>query len=96
MFKFEEYFSELHPDLLEYYKSLSPEFPTFIIPYIETSTMQRLKGIEGFNVPTVVLTANAIVGMKEKYLNAGFDDYLSKPIDRNELNRVINDFLSKK
>ena len=61
-----------------------------------TETMQRLKGIEGFNTPVVVLTANAIVGMREKYLNAGFDDYLSKPIDRNELNRVINDFLSKK
>ena len=60
-----------------------------------TETLQKLKEIEGFNTPTIALTANAITGMKEKYLSAGFDDYLSKPIDKLELNRVINDFLNK-
>jgi len=53
-----------------------------------------LKRLEGFNVPPiVVLTANAITGMKEVYLKEGFDDYLAKPIDANELDRVINKFL---
>ena len=56
-------------------------------------TLKELKKIDGFNTPTVALTANAISGMREKYLTDGFDDYLSKPIDKNELNRVLNVFL---
>ena len=60
-----------------------------------TETIAKLKQIEGYNVPTIALTANAISGMKEKYMKAGFDGYLSKPIDKLELNRIINDFLNK-
>ena len=60
-----------------------------------TETLQKLKEIDGYNIPTIALTANAISGMKENYVGAGFDDYLSKPIDKLELNRVINDFLNK-
>ena len=41
----------------------------------------------------IALTANAIVGAKEQYLSAGFDDYLSKPIDYNELESVIKKHL---
>ncbi|MBE6159958.1 MAG: response regulator [Lactobacillales bacterium] len=59
-------------------------------------TYKELKQIENFNIPTIILTANAIAGMKEKYLDEdGFDDYLSKPIDRQELDRVIRKFLVK-
>ena len=58
-------------------------------------TLQKLKEIEGFSIPTVALTANALTGMKEKYLNDGFNDYLSKPIEAKELNRVINTYLNK-
>lgn len=56
-------------------------------------TLVELQKIEGFDIPTVALTANAISGMKEKYKQAGFDDYLSKPIDRSELDRVLRKFL---
>lgn len=59
-------------------------------------TLKHLKEDSSYSVPTVALTANAISGMKEKYLKDGFDDYLSKPIDKNELNRVIRKFLDKK
>ena len=48
-----------------------------------------------FKTKVVVLTANAISGMKEKYINTGFDDYLAKPIDKDELNRVLNKFLNQ-
>ena len=48
---------------------------------------------EDFKIKTVALTANAIAGMKEKYLSIGFDDYLSKPIQRNELERVLDKYL---
>lgn len=57
-----------------------------------TEVMKELKS-NGYKVPIVVLTANAMDGHKEKYLNDGFDDYLGKPIERKELNRVINKYL---
>ena len=55
--------------------------------------LRKIERVDGYYIPVVVLTANATVGMKEKYLNSGFDDYLSKPIDREELDRVIREFL---
>ncbi len=58
-------------------------------------TLKNLKMIEGFNTPCVALTANAVSGMKEKYLSNGFDDYLSKPIDKNELKRILDYYLGR-
>lgn len=58
-----------------------------------TSTMNKLKEIENFNTPIVVLTADAMEGQKEKYLSLGFVDYISKPIDKSELSRVLKKFL---
>ena len=43
----------------------------------------------------VVLTANAIEGVKEELLDAGFDDYLSKPINYCELESVFERFIPK-
>lgn len=39
--------------------------------------------------PVIILTANAIAGSKDEYMQKGFSDYLSKPIDSNELERVL-------
>jgi signal transduction histidine kinase/CheY-like chemotaxis protein len=58
-------------------------------------TLTKLRKMENFKTPVIVLTANAITGMKEEYLNAGFDDYLSKPIDKSELERVIKKYLNQ-
>lgn len=58
-------------------------------------TLVELKKIPGFKMPVVALTANAISGMKEKYLSEGFDDYLAKPIDKNEFIRVMNELLGR-
>ena len=57
------------------------------------STMNKLKEIENFDTPIVVLTADAMQGQKEKYISDGFDDYISKPIDKSELSRVLKKFL---
>lgn len=57
-------------------------------------TFVKLKEIEGFNTPVVILTANAITGMREQYLSEGFDDYLAKPIEQLELNRVMKKYLN--
>ena len=53
------------------------------------------KEIDNFNIPVCALTANAITGMREEYLGKGFNDYLSKPIVKEELNRVIKKYLKK-
>ena len=58
-----------------------------------SETLTRLKRIEGFKTPVVSLTANAIEGVKEKYLNLGFDDYLAKPIEKNKLEDILVKFL---
>lgn len=57
--------------------------------------MQVLKK-GGYKIPIVVLTANAKIGDKEKYIADGFDDYIGKPIERHELDNVLNKFLKNK
>ncbi len=60
-------------------------------------TLQSMCQIEEYaQNPSVViaLTANAIVGAKEEYLQAGFEDYLSKPIDSMQLEQLIRRYLS--
>lgn len=63
--------------------------------------MPEMDGIEALNViketekykqehPTIIaLTANAIDGMEQEYLTAGFDDYLSKPVSPDKLDNII-------
>ena len=42
-----------------------------------------------------MLTANAIVGAKNEYLEAGFTDYLSKPVQEIKLMKMLIKYLSK-
>ena len=46
-------------------------------------------------VPVIVLTANAIAGSKEMYLQKGFSDYISKPVDGEILEEVVYKYLKK-
>lgn len=67
--------------------------------------MPDMDGIETFHtirnqnlckgVPIVMLTANAIVGDKEMYLEEGFDDFLSKPIVPDKLDLMLIKYLPK-
>jgi len=68
--------------------------------------MPEMDGIETLNAmndmenslckdtPVVVLTANAIVGAKEEYLEYGFTDYLAKPIDPSILDEMLKRMLN--
>lgn len=60
--------------------------------------IQALKEIKCNNLsdaPCIVVTANAIAGEREMYLNEGFDDYISKPITARRLNDVLHKHLRK-
>lgn len=59
-----------------------------------TCAIRQMKGESG-KVPIIALTANAMKGDRERCLAAGMDDYLSKPIDRPKLKRVIDSWGAK-
>jgi len=40
--------------------------------------------------PVVALTANAILGARDQYIAEGFSEYLSKPINVNDLFEIVN------
>lgn len=59
-------------------------------------TLHHMKKLEQYlckDTPVIALTANAIQGAKEMYLKEGFDDFLSKPIQPDKLERMIKGWL---
>ena len=56
---------------------------------IETLQLLKKEQLLSGDTKTIVLTANAVIGAKEQYLEAGFDDYLSKPIDVSKLENLL-------
>jgi len=50
----------------------------------------------GYDRPIVALTANALVGQAEMFMQNGFDAFITKPIDTRKLNAVLKDFIHDK
>lgn len=55
--------------------------------------LRRNGNNKNINTPVIMLTANALAGMKEMYLEKGFTDYISKPIDGIKLEKKIAKYL---
>lgn len=69
----------------------------------------QMPGMDGYDVtrqiriiesgkehtPIIAITANALVGDREKCLEAGMDDYISKPIKGSDLEMMLDKYLSK-
>jgi CheY-like chemotaxis protein len=66
--------------------------------------MPEMNGIEAtaklrelnYKEPIVALTANAVAGQAEMFMQNGFDDFISKPIDIRQLNTILNKFIKDK
>ncbi|PJF39613.1 MAG: response regulator [Chloroflexi bacterium] len=58
------------------------------------TTTQEIKSTPAAqHIPIIAVTAHAMAGDRERALDAGCDDYISKPIDLLELRRKLNQFL---
>ena len=59
-------------------------------------TLSKLKDLIKNLPPVIALTANSYAGIKEMYISNGFDDYLAKPINRNDLNKLLYEIFNNK
>ncbi len=63
---------------------------------VEVTKRIRLLEVHKKHTPIVALTAHALTTEKENVLLAGMDDYLTKPIDENDLTKIIAQWTTKK
>ena len=61
-------------------------------------TLRRIRGGNSINVdtPVIALTADAVAGVKEKYLKEGFIDYIAKPIDAKKFESKVGSYIPKR
>lgn len=57
--------------------------------------LKKMPDNQSKDAAIIALTANAIVGVREMYLAEGFDYYLSKPVDGNELETIMRKYIPK-
>ncbi|MBQ0039636.1 MAG: response regulator [Treponema sp.] len=79
--------SEKHYDII---------FMDYMMPEMDgIQTLEKLRSMDTPNnkTPVIVLTADALAGVREKYIRAGFKDYISKPVDGNQLEKMLIRYL---
>ncbi len=79
--------SEKHYDII---------FMDYMMPEMDgIQTLEKLRSMDTPNnkTPVIVLTADALAGVREKYIRAGFKDYISKPIDGSNLEKMLIRYL---
>jgi signal transduction histidine kinase/CheY-like chemotaxis protein len=60
-----------------------------------TGRIRAMEDAELSQTPIIALTANAVYGMQEKFIQAGFNDFLAKPIDLSKLDIILRKWLKK-
>lgn len=80
-------------------QGLSHDFDLVLMD-MQMPVMDGIEAIEllrasGFSKPIVTLTANVMLEDKQRCINAGADDFLSKPIDIPMFYRMLNKYLEK-
>lgn len=86
-------------ELLEKGERFDMIFMDHMMPGMDgLETMKKIRAMDDdiALLPIVLLTANAVTGVREEMLREGFDDFLSKPIDVDELRRILIRFLGVK
>lgn len=79
--------SEKHYDII---------FMDYMMPEMDgIQTLEKLRSMDTPNnkTPVIVLTADALAGVREKYIKAGFKDYISKPVDGIQLEKMLVRYL---
>jgi signal transduction histidine kinase/CheY-like chemotaxis protein/HPt (histidine-containing phosphotransfer) domain-containing protein len=56
----------------------------------------EVSGKNGKQIPIVALTANAVMGMREMFMENGFTDFISKPIDVSKLDEILDRWITDK
>ncbi len=54
------------------------------------TAFKKLKEIPGFKTPVIALTADAVAGAKEKYIQEGFIDYIAKPFNKKQIQEKLD------
>jgi len=60
-----------------------------------TAAIRSLEGERFRNMPIIALTANAVMGMREMFIENGLNDFLSKPIDVSKLDEILDRWIPK-
>jgi signal transduction histidine kinase/DNA-binding response OmpR family regulator/HAMP domain-containing protein len=71
-------------------------FMDHMMPLMDGIEAVKLIRGMGYTRPIVALTANAIAGQAQVFLENGFDAFISKPIDSRKLNAILKDFIRDK
>lgn len=64
--------------------------------YKATGAIRKLESQSGTHTPIIAMTANALEGFRETCLNAGMDDYLTKPIDTSGFYAIVERWAKSK
>jgi CheY-like chemotaxis protein len=86
-------------DAIQEYKATDPDiiFMDIQMPemngYEATRQIRKLENAR--RIPIIALTAGTVVGEREKCIDAGMDDYLTKPVLKDTLQETINKWLLK-
>jgi signal transduction histidine kinase/FixJ family two-component response regulator/HPt (histidine-containing phosphotransfer) domain-containing protein len=71
-------------------------FMDHMMPVMDGMEAVKIIRDMGYTPPIVALTANAVVGQSDIFLENGFDGFISKPIDSRQLNAALNHFIRDK